>query len=207
MILTVGDSFTYGSELVDRHNAWPYLLDHTVKNLGLGGSSNDRIFRITVEETAAAKFDVVIIAWSFPNRKEVFEHNGYNSGPVCINHTFSKSLPWVEDYFKYSYNRDFAFQQWFTQIIALQGYLKSINQKYIFCNVAGLQGDYIEYSDKLGYLLNRIDKDFYIGWPVDGMLEWAKGTPKGSGGHFLDEGHKLVAEKINEHIRNLGWLP
>ena len=206
MMLTVGDSFTYGSELADRLNAWPYLLDRTVKNQGKAGSSSDRIFRITVEETATTKFDFVIVAWSFPDRKEVFQNDHRQNGPICINHSFSNGMPWVSDYFKYSYDRDFAFRKWFTQIIALQGYLKSIDQKYLFCNVAGLQRDYFKYSQELGHLLNKIDQDFYVGWPENGMLEWTKDTPTGPAGHFLDEGHKLVAEKINEHIRNLGWI-
>ena len=205
MILTVGDSFTYGAELEDQTSAWPYLIGRTVKNQGKGGSSNDRIFRVTVEETATTKFDFVIVEWSFPNRKEVFQIDDRQPGPICINHSFS-SMPWVGDYFKYSYDRDFAFRQWFTQMIALQGYLKSIDQKYLFCNVAGLQGDFGKYYEQFGYLFDRIDKKFYVGWPLEGMLEWAKGTPCGQGGHFLEQGHQRVAEKINEHIRNLSWL-
>lgn len=204
MILTVGDSFTYGSELADRRTAWPYLLGRPVKNLGLGGSSNDRIFRTVVEETSLTKFDLVVVAWAFPNRKEVF--NNTTKAPICINYTHEDKLPWVRDYFKFNYDKDFAFRQWLTQIVALQGYLKSIGQKYIFCNVAGLQGDFVKYSGDLEHLLNKINKDFYVGWPYNGMLEWAKYTPIGPGGHFLEEGHKLVADKINEHIRNLGWV-
>lgn len=204
MILTIGDSFTYGSELSDRNLAWPYLLNKTVENKGFGGSSNDRIFRVAIEETTDNKFDFVVVAWSFPNRKEVFDTS--RRTPVCINYMHSDKLSWVNDYFKYSYDRDFAFRQWLVQMVALQGYFKSINQKYIFCNVAGLQGDYDKYSEDLGHILNKIDKDFYPGWPYYGMLEWAKDTPVGKGGHFLEEGHQIVANKLNEHIRNLGWL-
>jgi hypothetical protein len=38
------------------------------------------------------------------------------------------------------------------------------------------------------------------------MAEWTRGVQKGPGGHFLDDGHKKVADKINEHIRHLGWV-
>jgi hypothetical protein len=207
MILTVGDSFTYGSELLDKNSAWPYLLNKTVKNQGANGSSNDRIFRVSIEETCLNKFDFVIVAWSFTNRKEVYQKDNIHNGPICINHSFDNNLSWVTDYFKQSYNKDFAFQQWITQVIALQSYFKHIDQKYIFCMVEGIKShEYTKYSDSIGHLLNKVDKDFYLGWPHIGMIDMAKNTPKGPQGHFLEQGHKLVAEKINEHIRNLGWI-
>ena len=56
-------------------------------------------------------------------------------------------------------------------------------------------------------LLNQIDPLYYIGWPEKSMMEWTYGCAKGLYGHFLDEGHKRVADKVYEHIRNLGWLP
>jgi hypothetical protein len=39
------------------------------------------------------------------------------------------------------------------------------------------------------------------------MMEWTYGSPQGPMGHFLEEGHAIVADKIYEHIRHLGWLP
>ena len=51
-----------------------------------------------------------------------------------------------------------------------------------------------------------INVNTYLGWPNMGMAEWTNGCERGPGGHFLDEGHQRVANKINEHIRNLGWL-
>ena len=203
MILTIGDSFTYGEELADRITcAWPYLLPQPVLNLGKPASSSDRIFRLAIEETLKEKYDIVIVAWSFPNRLEVCE----NKNPVCINFNNRKKLPWVDDYYKYSYDEDFSFQKWFTQVISLQNHFKQINQQYIFCNVAGLQGYYIKYKDKLDFLLKNIDTTYYPGWPLNGMLEWQGDCPKGPGGHPLEVGHQRISEKINEHIRNLGWL-
>ena len=69
MILTVGDSFTYGEELTNRTlDAWPYvlsrLLSNEVLNLGKGAGSNQYIVRTVIEETAKQKFDLVIIGWS-----------------------------------------------------------------------------------------------------------------------------------------------
>ena len=203
MILTIGDSFTYGEELTDRaRQAWPYLLGAPVLNLGKPASSNDRIFRIAIEETTKIKFDIVIVGWSFPNRLEVFDNNN----PLCINVNNKRQLPWVDDYYKYSYNEDFAFRKWFSQVLALQNYFKQIDQRYIFCNVAGLKWHYKQYQSELEFLFKNIDTTYYAGWPVDGMLEWQGDCSKGPGGHPLELGHQRIAEQINEHIRHLGWL-
>jgi hypothetical protein len=55
-------------------------------------------------------------------------------------------------------------------------------------------------------LANKIDSKYYLGWPDESMMEWTYGCAKGPGGHFLEIGHQRVAEKINEHIRHLGWV-
>lgn len=203
MILTIGDSFTFGTELKHRvKDAWPYLLGQPVLNLGMGGSSNDRIFRLAIEETIKQKYDIVIIGWAFPNRLEVFD----NGRPKCVNIHNSRNLSWVNDYFKYSFNEDFRFRQWFSQVIALQEYFKSIDQRYIFCNVAGLIWRYTEYRKEIDFILDKIDSTYYPGWPDNGMIEWAADCAKGPNGHPLELGHQRIAEKINEHIRHLGWL-
>ena len=207
MILTVGDSFTYGEELSDRLNhAWPYLISKLtnipVDNKGIGGASNDYIFRTTIEQTSQIKYDMVIVAWADTSRLEVF-HDG---NPLSINHWGRRNIPWVPDYYKYSYNEKFGFRKWFVQALALQQYLKSINQPYLFVNVAGLQGHYYQYKEEFSYIWDKYDIDNYLGWPIEGMLEWQGDCPKGSGGHPLELGHQRIADKIYEHIRNLGWV-
>ena len=53
---------------------------------------------------------------------------------------------------------------------------------------------------------NQIDQTYYIGWPNETMMEWTYNTPQGPGGHFLEQGHEQVADKIYEYIRNLSWV-
>ena len=64
------------------------------------------------------------------------------------------------------------------------------------------------FVDKLDieYLINQIDTTYYIGWPNQGLTTWMGDCPKGPGGHPLELGHQRIAEHINEHIRNLGWI-
>jgi hypothetical protein len=56
------------------------------------------------------------------------------------------------------------------------------------------------------YLANAINKEKFMGWDEYGMAEITNGCKRGPGGHFLEEGHKKVANQLNEYIRNLGWL-
>ena len=58
---------------------------------------------------------------------------------------------------------------------------------------------------KLSDLIDQIDTKSYIGWP-NTMMEMTHGVPKGPGGHFLEQGHEIVADKIYEYIRHLGWI-
>jgi hypothetical protein len=73
-LLTVGDSFTYGDELADLYQAWPYKLadsiDYEVHNMGLSGSSNNSILRRTLEELSANHYDLLVIGWTSPGRIE-----------------------------------------------------------------------------------------------------------------------------------------
>ena len=207
MILTVGDSFTYGEELSNRTaDAWPYVLSRLqnipVLNLGKGGGSNQYIVRTVIEETTKQTFDLVIVAWADSSRIETWTYGE----PICINHNGRRNIPWVLDYYKYSYDEKFSFRTWSTQVLVLQQYLISINQPYLFVNVAGLQGHYSKYKDDLGFLWDKYQVDNYLGWPYNGMLEWQGDCPKGSGGHPLELGHQRIANTINEHIRHLGWL-
>jgi hypothetical protein len=55
-------------------------------------------------------------------------------------------------------------------------------------------------------LVKKINSANYLGWPNESMMEWTYGCTRGPNGHFLEDGHKRIADKINEHIRNLSWV-
>ena len=63
MILTVGDSFTYGEELADRTSAWPQVLANKINyelvNLGQPSASNDKILRKTLDYLTFNTVDLV----------------------------------------------------------------------------------------------------------------------------------------------------
>ena len=200
MIFTIGDSFTYGEELLDRENqAWPYLLakklDTTVINLGECGGSADRCFRLVINDISKNKYELVIVAWPFPNRLEAWS-NISNSAMSTQHDHRDPRLPWVNEWYKFSYDKDFMFEKWFCQILALQSFLKQMSQDYLFLSVAGLQGDCISYKNKLSHIWDNIDKTNYIGWPQEGMIEFQGDCPIGTGGHPLELGHQRIADKI-----------
>ena len=227
-ILTVGDSFTFGEELPDREqHAFPYLLRdylgvNEVINLGLGGASSDYVFRTTIETLISDPdpFDLVLVCWPEQSRFEaIHNHPSFvptESAPhikpkVCLIRKPGKATPgyepkWVQEYYKYSYDTAWGYRKQFNQMIALQAFLKQRKQPYAMYNVAGLQGEYDRYKVFLQHQFAEIDSNNFIGWPLDGLLEWQGDCVKAPGGHPLELGHQRIAKVIYEHIRNSGWF-
>ena len=162
MILTIGDSFTYGSELSDPKLAWPYLLGKDVVNLAVPGASNDYIFRNTIGYLHKNKVDVVIVVWTTPNRIEI---NGYQHTPNTSPGLFKE---WDEEW---------ARQKLATQMIALD---KFLDMPHYYCTTWD----------------EPINLDCYIGR----LVEWCYGSPKGPGGHPLEQGHQRIADEISKYI-------
>jgi multimeric flavodoxin WrbA len=55
-----------------------------------------------------------------------------------------------------------------------------------------------QYRNLNSDIVDQIDSTYYVGWPTTTMMEWTHGTPQGPNGHFLEQGHELVANKIYE---------
>ena len=89
------------------------------------------------------------------------------------------------------------------QIILIQAFCRANNVNCIMFSACNAEDYNKRYANNL---IKQVDATTYIGWPTMGSSDWTFGTPHGPCGHFLDEGHKIVAEKIYEHIRNLGWI-
>jgi hypothetical protein len=215
-ILTAGDSFTYGEELGNINQAWPYqlgkLLDANVLNLATPAASNDKILRVTMDHLLRPhNIDLVVIGWASPGRIEFSDEFGaFDVWPGYSGNLFKKdNMYWREDIANYVsryHNSSYLHCRYFQQVILLQNYFKSLNIKYIMVNVC-----HNEYYKKINFdgmqdYSKHIDKQQFLDFETAGMLEWTNGCKKGPQGHFLDEGHDIVADKINEHIRNLGWL-
>ena len=218
MLLTLGDSFTYGDELRDRHSdAWPQqlasLLDYQLINLGKPSNSNPAICRQLLEYFSQKHNrvpDLVVIGWASPGRTEHSDAGGnYNLWPGYSGNLFKQSHPWREDLLQYIncyHNDQYLFEIYVNQLIYTQSFLHSKNVKYLMLNAVGNEYYHNLYRDSFKSYYDLLDLEKIIGWPNEGMLEWADHTKKGPNGHFLEEGHLIVANKIYEHIRNIGWI-
>jgi hypothetical protein len=218
-ILAVGCSFTYGLELPDAPPstfyigkpasdfAYPALVAQTLgaelTNLSLPGGSNSRIFRLALDNSVKEKYDLIICGWTGLGRLDIcYEDKDF---PVTSQSKWlSKDFPWINEYYKNHYNLAHDYQVWITQLIALQNHFKLLNQRYIFLNM--YQMLHTE-SKQFQHLTDMIDTTNYPGWPKLAMVDWMGDCAKGPGGHPLELGHQRIAERINEHIRHLGWLP
>ena len=206
-LLTVGDSFTYGEELRNLNNAWPYLLGnklgYAVDNLAKAGSGNTRMIRHAVEQIN--NYDLIIIAWSHFARTELADENGfYDLWPGCSTLPHKEFSSWRSDvinYYSKHHNDQYLYNQYLINIVLIQQYLKFNNKKYIMLDTFG-NNNY----RKNNTVVDQIDPTYYVGWPTTTMMEWTHRTPQGPKGHFLEQGHAIVADKIYEHIRHLGWF-
>jgi hypothetical protein len=52
-------------------------------------------------------------------------------------------------------------------------------------------------------MLSFLNTDRFIGWLEDDFIKWSKGSPLGPHGHFLEQGHRQVAEQMYERIRDI----
>jgi len=203
MILTLGDSFTYGDELSDRvTQAWPYLLgqmlDQPVTNLGYPGTCNASMIRKLLTHTSQHRYSLVVIGWTDPNRFEAWSE--LIQQPVTIMPESQAGLPWTNDYYRYSYDADWAWAQWINQVVLAQQYLISRNQPYVFISVAG-DLDHSEHS-RTNQVCQLINADRFVGWPDRGMIQFAGDCPCGPGGHPLELGHERIANEIAKYTRH-----
>ena len=210
-LLTVGDSFTYGDELMDRETtAWPYLLSQklscTVINKGVCGSSNWKMVRSLLEEDLK-DINLIIIGWSGFDRIEVADEYGiFDTFPGANKNELripSSEVKWrtiLIDYVNRHYNDNYLYRQYLSYIILVQSYLKLFNKKYIMLD-AWLNHEYpgrVNTDNK--DLISQIDTKNFLGWPNESMMEWTAGLKRGPKKHFLNVGHQVVANKIYEHI-------
>jgi hypothetical protein len=217
-ILAAGDSFTFGEELADLNNAWPFLVGQkcnaNVVNLAKPACSNDRMVRLMFEfiiDHRNPKPDLVLIGWSSPGRIEFADETGaFDVWPGYAGNLFIKDgCTWRKEIAQYisMYNDPkWLFRRFLQQVIMTQSFLKAQNIKYVMINT--MQNEYYKQriiDDRQDYF-KEIDTSCFLGFDKEGMGEWTYDCKLGPNGHFLDEGHRIVAEKVYEHIGNLGWV-
>jgi hypothetical protein len=184
MILINGCSFTTGEE---SPISWADYIPNSV-NIAKSGASNDYIIRSTVLTIELEKkYDKVIIAWTSPNRIEIGDKHltpsSYRKYGLIVDEVFRE---WDEKW---------AYWKFITQTQLLHAYLDSKSIPHVFVSAFDIQR-----------MANGNGLPCYLGWPNEGFVEWMGDCPKGPEGHPLQDGHIQIANKINEHIRRIGWI-
>jgi lysophospholipase L1-like esterase len=188
MILVNGDSFTAGEE---SPIAWPSLISNTI-NLATPGASNEHILYSTMDyllkmQLAPYPPKYAIIAWTSPNRISVCEKHLTPSSGAKYGQTL------VDEVFR-DWDEKWARERFLYQQHLLGTWLERMQIKYLYVSTFDIQT----------WATGNLDN--WLGWPNEGIVEWMGDCPKGPGGHPLELGHQRIAEKINEHIRHLGWV-
>jgi hypothetical protein len=183
-ILVNGCSFTKGEE---SPIAWPELIPCT-KNIATNGASNDYIMHSTVQYIENVnKPTHVILAWTTPNRIEI-------SGKHLTPTSGKKYGTVVNEVFK-DWDIFWARKKFMSTVQLMHNYLENKNIPHLFVS-----------SFEIQPWAMGPPPAAWLGWPRSGFVEWMWDCPKGPGGHPLQLGHQRIAEKINEHIRTLGWI-
>lgn len=218
-IVTAGDSFTYGEELADLNSAWPHELarlcgNASCVNLGRPAASNDKIVRLLLNHltaTGQVKPDLVVIGWTSAGRTEWADAHGiYDVWPGYGGKLFSQnSAYWrneLAEYISRYHSPPYFYQQFLQKVILVQNYLENQDIPYVMINT--IQNEYYKktHFEELPWYLEQINKTNFLGFDHEGMAEWTYGVKVGPHCHFLEEGHQIVAKKIYEHIRHLGWV-
>ena len=218
-IVTAGDSFTYGEELADLNSAWPFVLaklcgDATCVNLGKPAASNDKIIRLLMSHLMATDQvmpDLVVIGWTSAARIEWADDYGtYDVWPGYGGNLFTRdSATWrrdLVDYISKFHSSAYIHQRFLQQVILMQSFLESKGIRYVMLNT--IQNEYYKKSffPEQPWYFEHVNKTNFLGFDKEGMAEWTHEVKKGPHHHFLEEGHQIVAKKVYEHIRDLGWV-
>ena len=210
-ILAAGDSFTYGEELSDRNVAWPYLvaaeLGAAVTNTGIPSGGNTQITRNVIEHVLSDNPpDLVLIGWTSPGRVEFCDDEGtFDIWPGYAGKwTHHDHRSKLADYINRHHDAAYLYKQYITNIILLQTFLKYHNIKYLMMVVAGNEYYKNTFANEFIALRGKVDADYFVG-AGKGMAEWTYKLPQGPNRHFLDEGHRVVADKVLAKIKLMGW--
>jgi len=144
-LLTNGCSFTHGWELSDPKKSWPHVLGNNISadttNLAMGGASNARIFRTTIEYlNTNLPPDLVVIGWTVFSRAELSYHQG-----TYLRLTSKNCMPdtkEIQDYDDFAnihrlwttalYNPYISYRDWLHTVVHLQEYFKTKGINYLF---------------------------------------------------------------------------
>lgn len=143
LLLTNGCSFTEGYDLPSLTDSWPFVVGNSlnleIKNLAVGGASNDRIYRTTIEYLNTNPVpDIVVIGWTGFCRSELTSSQGVYlrisnnciTEPHRVDDINGDKIQrfWVENL----YNEYINYRKWLNYVLHLQDYFSCKKISYRF---------------------------------------------------------------------------
>lgn len=145
LLLTNGCSFTEGYDLPSLTDSWPFVVSQTmaieIKNLAVGGDSNDRIYRTTIEYlNTNPPPDIVVIGWTGFCRSELSSSQGVYLRILplpnnCVTEPHRVDIDsdkiqrfWIENLF----NEYISYRRWANYVLHLQDYFSCKKIPYKF---------------------------------------------------------------------------
>jgi len=212
-LYTVGDSFTFGEELLYLKDAWPHVLGeklgYEVINEGKRGQSNHWCVKRTINAIMHHAPDLVVVGWTSCGRHEFNDMHGvFTIWPGCTEHAYMLHNDQAKDVDRAGIVRwltrhsevIYEFRNWLRQVILIQSFLKHHNVEYRFVNTFDNLRLIYKLDHRADDLIGMIDTTNFVGWPDTSMVEMMGDAPKGPGGHPLELGHQRIAEAIHAHI-------
>lgn len=204
-------------------------LDAKLTNTSQRGSSNQRIVYQTTKNFAD-NYDLFIIVWSEYSRFTFYKSdNNLEVGftPSLTHDLYEKEdffQDWGKTLYFYWHNELFAFKQWLQQIIHIQSLLD--DKTYIMINtfpnnLSNWLSDENNFIDnvknlinfesmndeqilaefqEIQYYISLIDTTKFYKWNDFYITSLCYNFKCGKKGHFLEEGHKHMAELIYNYV-------
>jgi hypothetical protein len=219
-ILVIGDSTAFGAELSDLPTdrflptgceyvtqdleikpvapsqlAWPALLgqlvNEPVENLSIVGGSNERIYRLAVEQTSRNRYSLVICAWTTIGRFDL----QYRGQDIAVSAGCYFNFDWIKTYVDQHYDPMLDFNKWVIQAVTLQAYFKQRGQPYLYIKGAPMAWEGTH------YLTDQFDLANCVHWDSD-VYQLTKDLPRGPSLHMLEQSHERVAHMLADRIKH-----
>lgn len=177
-------------------SAWPALLGQqlnvNIENLSIIGGSNERMYRLAVEQTSKKSYGLVICAWTGMGRLDL----QYNGTDIAVASHCYFDFDWIKTYTAQHYDLLADTKKWLIHLITLQSYFKQCKQPYLFVR-SHSSGNF----PNLMYLSDQIDINNCMYWDTD-MYVRTKDYPRGSQGHMLEQSHQIISQELGQLIKD-----
>lgn len=227
ILVANGCSMTYGLELINEQTAtkedhifrektaWPGQLKELlgfdkVYNLAVNSGSNDRVLRTTLYEVSKliqeSNVEIfVVIGWSGAARREFFIDNEWLQ-VVPYHEQSNKKLDKLNHiYREVAWNELECSVRFFTEVVALQGFLEVNSIPYLFFDaISPAKELIITGGNMVEPYLNQINELRYMNLQnINGCMAdiLRKEVPVWNGRHPSPDGHKYWANLLFDYIK------